>query len=663
MEKYLVIVESPAKSKTIEKYLGNKYQVLSSKGHIRDLKKSGYGGYGVDLENNFEPQYSRLRVRFPEIKALKEAMKDKDKVYLATDPDREGESIAWHLAEVLELKEDDYERVEFNEITKKAVLEAFEHPRKIDQDLVHAQETRRILDRIIGFSLSKLLQKKIGSKSAGRVQSVVLKIIVDHEKEIEAFISEEYWEIFANFRYKKTDLKAKLMTYNNEKIELKSEEDANNVINNLAGKYLVDDIIEKERRRNPRPPFTTSTFQQEASSKYNFTSKRTMMVAQGLYEGVDLEDERVGLITYMRTDSQRLSNDFMASAKDYIIKNYGKEYYAPYAYKIDDTSQDAHEAIRPTNLAYHPDKIKKYLTLDQYKIYSIIYNRALACLMAPALFLDTKVKIDNNGYGFELNGSQILFKGFLEAYNGDSEDNILPAFTKGEEIKDVVIEPVQNFTKPPARYTEAKLIKKMEELGIGRPSTYSSTIDTLKARYYVRLENRSFIPTDQGKLTTEKLDEYFSEIINIDYTANMEKDLDKIAEGKLVWYEELDDFYKRYVPLLENAEEKMEKKEPVYLDEECPLCGSKLVIRRSRFGEFAACSAYPKCRYIKQDEEHMPVQTDIPCPKCGTGFLVERTARRGRSKGQRFYGCSNYPKCRATYSSLEEIEKEQEEKE
>ena len=303
MEKYLVIVESPAKSKTIEKYLGNKYQVLSSKGHIRDLKKSGYGGYGVDLENNFEPQYSRLRIRFPEIKALKEAMKDKDKVYLATDPDREGESIAWHLAEVLELKEDDYERVEFNEITKKAVLEAFEHPRKIDQDLVHAQETRRILDRIIGFSLSKLLQKKIGSKSAGRVQSVVLKIIVDHEKEIEAFISEEYWEIFANFRYKKTDLKAKLMTYNNEKIELKSEEDANNVINNLAGKYLVDDIIEKERRRNPRPPFTTSTFQQEASSKYNFTSKRTMMVAQGLYEGVDLEDERVGLITYMRTDS------------------------------------------------------------------------------------------------------------------------------------------------------------------------------------------------------------------------------------------------------------------------------------------------------------------------------------------------------------------------
>ncbi|HOR53446.1 MAG TPA: type I DNA topoisomerase, partial [Bacilli bacterium] len=543
MEKYLVIVESPAKSKTIEKYLGKQYQVLSSKGHIRDLKKSGYGGYGVDLENNFEPQYSRLRVRFPEIKALKEALKDKSKVYLATDPDREGESIAWHLAEVLELNEDDYERVEFNEITKKAVLEAFEHPRKIDQDLVHAQETRRILDRIIGFSLSKLLQKKIGSKSAGRVQSVVLKIIVDHEKEIEAFIPEEYWEIFANFRYKKTDLKAKLMTYNNEKIELKSEEDTNNVINNLTGKYLVDDIIEKERRRNPRPPFTTSTFQQEASSKFNFTAKKTMMIAQGLYEGVDLEDERVGLITYMRTDSQRLSNDFMAKAKDYIINNYGKEYYAPYLYKTNDASQDAHEAIRPTNLDYHPEKIKKYLTLDQYKIYTIIYNRALAALMAPALFLDTKVKIDNNGYGFELNGSQLLFKGFLEVYDSDSEDNILPKFTKGEEIKNVTIEPVQNFTKPPARYTEAKLIKKMEELGIGRPSTYSSIIDTLKMRYYVRLENKSFIPTDQGKLTTEKLDEYFSEIINITYTADMEKHLDDIAEGKLVWYKELAKFY------------------------------------------------------------------------------------------------------------------------
>jgi DNA topoisomerase-1 len=431
MEKYLVIVESPAKSKTIEKYLGKQYQVLSSKGHIRDLKRSGYGGYGVDLENNFEPQYSRLRIRFPEIKALKEALKDKSKVYLATDPDREGESIAWHLTEVLELNEDDYERVEFNEITKKAVLEAFEHPRKIDQDLVHAQETRRILDRIIGFSLSKLLQKKIGSKSAGRVQSVVLKIIVDHEKEIEAFIPEEYWEIFASFRYKKTDLKAKLMTYNNEKIELKTEDDANNVINNLTGKYLVDDIIEKERRRNPRPPFTTSTFQQEASSKFNFTAKKTMMIAQGLYEGVDLEDERVGLITYMRTDSQRLSNDFMAKAKDYIINNYGKEYYAPYLYKTNDASQDAHEAIRPTNLDYHPEKIKKYLTPDQYKIYTIIYNRALAALMAPALFLDTKVKIDNNGYGFELNGSQLLFKGFLEVYNGDSEDNILPKFTKG----------------------------------------------------------------------------------------------------------------------------------------------------------------------------------------------------------------------------------------
>ena len=660
MEKYLVIVESPAKSKTIEKYLGNKYQVLSSKGHIRDLKKSGYGGYGVDLENNFEPQYSRLRIRFPEIKALKEALKDKSKVYLATDPDREGESIAWHLTEVLELNEDDYERVEFNEITKKAVLEAFEHPRKIDQDLVHAQETRRILDRIIGFSLSKLLQKKIGSKSAGRVQSVVLKIIVDHEKEIEAFIPEEYWEIFANFCYKKTDLKAKLMTYNNEKIELKTEEDANDVINNLTGKYLVDDIIEKERRRNPRPPFTTSTFQQEASSKFNFTAKKTMMIAQGLYEGVDLEDERVGLITYMRTDSQRLSNDFMAKAKDYIINNYGKEYYAPYLSKINETSQDAHEAIRPTNLDYHPEKIKKYLTIDQYKIYTIIYNRALAALMAPALFLDTKVKIDNNGYGFELNGSQLLFKGFLEVYNGDSEDNILPKFTKGEEIKNVTIEPVQNFTKPPARYTEAKLIKKMEELGIGRPSTYSSIIDTLKMRYYVRLENKSFIPTDQGKLTTEKLDQYFSEIINITYTADMEKHLDDIAEGKLVWYKELAKFYDSYLPLLENADQEMEKKEPVYLDETCPLCGSKLVIRRSRFGEFAACSAYPKCRYIKQDEEHKPVETGIPCPECGTGFLIERTARRGRTRGQRFYGCSNYPKCKATYSSLEDIKKEKE---
>lgn len=656
MGKNLVIVESPAKSQTIEKYLGENYIVASSKGHIRDLTTRGYGGFGVDIEDKFKPMYKNLRDKADVVRELKKAVKTVDKVYLATDPDREGEAISWHLYEVLGLENKEYERIVFHEITKPAVLQAIQNGRDIDMDLVHSQESRRILDRIIGFSLSKLLQRKIGSKSAGRVQSIALKLICDREKEILAFIPEEYWEVYVNFEKSRNKLKAKLVSYLDEKINLKNEEETNKVLEALKEEYNVQEITKKERSRAAKPPFITSTLQQDASSKFNYNSKRTMMIAQKLYEGIELKSERVGLITYMRTDSIRLSDQFINEAKGFITENYGKEYYHGYKKmpSKEKNVQDAHEAIRPSSLKYTPESVKQYLSTDEYKVYSLIYYRALASIMANAIIEDQKIKINNNDYIFEVTGNKVIFDGFLKVYGGydDDESKSLPEFKEGELIKNAEIESEQKFTAPPLRYSEAKLIKKMEELGIGRPSTYAMTMDTLKQRYYVSMDKKTFVPTEQGMLTSEKLDEYFDDIINVKYTASMEQILDDISTGEKVWHDELGNFYKRFMPLVENADEKMEKIYPIYVDEECPECGSKLVYRNGRFGRFLACSAFPNCRYVKKQEKEEAVSTGVKCPNCEKGMIVERVSKKGRSKGKKFYACDQFPKCKTTFSEL-----------
>ena len=663
MEKYLVIVESPAKSKTIEKYLGSNYLVTSSKGHIRDLTTRGYGGFGVDIENGFTPMYKIMKDKKETVKELKALVKKSDKVYLATDPDREGEAISWHLYETLNLEKKDYERIVFNEVTKNAVLKAIENGRDIDMDLVHSQEARRIIDRIIGFSLSKLLQKKIGSKSAGRVQSVALKLIVDREKEIEAFNSVEYYEMFLNFTKKQKKLKAQLTKHNDTVVKLNSLNECKKIESELKDEYVVKSIDFKEKLKSAKPPFITSTLQQEASNKLNFQARKTMQIAQTLYEGVDIENERVGLITYMRTDSIRLSDEFIASAKAYITKTYGNNYYkgyikfAPKGKNI----QDAHEAIRPSNIYNTPDKVKDYLSNDEYKLYEMIYARALASLMADAKVEAENVVIANNNYLFELSGEKSLFDGYLKVLSKyeDDDSKALPEFKEGEVIKSAVVESIQKFTNPPLRYNEARLIRKMEELGIGRPSTYAVTIDTLKTRGYAKLEKKNFIPTNQGFLTMAKLEEFFSSVINIKYTASMEKALDDISEGNIMWADEVKKFYDDYKPVFDKAEASMERMYPIETDELCPECGSKLLIRNGRFGEFLACSGFPKCHYTAKKEAPEPViSTGIKCPNCETGYIVERISKRGRSKGQKFYACGNYPACKTTYTSLDEIKKD-----
>ena len=659
MAKYLVIVESPAKSKTIEKYLGSDYEVTSSKGHIRDLKTRGYGGFGVDIENNFQPMYKLLVDKSQVIRDLKKMSKNAEVVYLATDPDREGEAISWHLYDVLGLEKKNYQRIVFNEITKNAVVNALNNGRDIDMDLVHSQESRRILDRIIGFSLSKLLQRKIGSKSAGRVQSVALKIICDREKEVNAFVPEEYWEVFLEGTKKSSKVKAKLVSYKNDKIKLSSKEETDGVLSSLTDDFVVSDIITKEREKSPRPPFITSTLQQDASTKFNFNSRKTMLIAQGLYEGVELGTERVGLITYMRTDSVRLSDDFIKAGKEKIVKEYGPGYYKGYAAtrQKGKNIQDAHEAIRPSDLKYTPEYVKNYLSNDEYKLYSMIYYRALASLMSNAVVEDQKIKIDNNGYTFEANGEKVLFDGYLKVYGNfeaDSEKS-LPLFSVGDVVKNPKVTADQKFTNPPLRYSEARLIKRLEELGIGRPSTYAATVETLKQRNYAKVEKKVFVPTRQGMLTSEKLEEYFGNVINVRYTADMEETLDEISEGEKIWYKELETYYNDFMPLVDYAEENMPKIYPIYLEEKCPHCGSPLVMRNGRFGEFAACSGFPKCRYIKKEEKEEPETTGIKCPNCSDGYIVERFSKKGRNAGKKFYACNKYPKCKSTYSSLDEI--------
>lgn len=638
--KKLVIVESPSKSKTIEKYLGSNYKVMSSVGHIRDLTTSGKFGFGVDIENHFEPSYKIISGKKKDINKLKKTALESSEVILATDPDREGEAISWHLFDTLELDEDKYSRVVFNEITENAVKEAFTHPRKIDYNLVRSQETRRILDRIIGFRLSKLMQKKTGGKSAGRVQSVALKLIVDKEREIEAFISEKYFTIEAYFK----DFEANLIKYKGKKVEINTEVEANEILSKLSNAFKIEDISTKEKNKNSNLPFYTSTLTQAASNRLNFSASKTMRIAQKLYEGINVGEETVGLITYMRTDSTRLSDNFIKETYGYISGNFGKEYIGNVKNKkSDNNTQDAHEAIRPTSINREPEKIKQYLTPDEYKLYRFIYYRALASLMAPAKVSSTAVTLENNGYEFKASGNIYTFDGYLKVYKDYQtiEENVLPDFSeyKSNVIVSNKIEKTEHYTEPPARYTEAKLIKELETLGIGRPSTYVTIIDILKKRAYIEIKDKKFYPTEIGITTTDKLQEFFSNIINVKYTADMENDLDKIADGDKVWYTLLESFYSEFEPMVETAFDNMEKEEPKETGELCPNCGKSLVFKRGKYGEFIACSGYPECKYIKKEEKKVIEVAD--CPKCN-GKIVEKKSRRGKV----FYGCNNYPKCK-----------------
>ena len=636
----LVIVESPAKSKTIEKYLGSNYKVVSSKGHIRDLATTGKYGLGIDIEQGFAPNYIPIKGKKKDIASLKKMAKDSEKVILATDPDREGEAISWHLYDELGLKDDKCERVVFNEITKDVVVDAINHPRKIDMDLVKSQETRRMLDRIIGFRLSKLMQRKTGGKSAGRVQSVALKLIVDREREILAFVPEEYWTIEADFK----TFKANLEKYQNKKIEIKNESEANAILDKLSLSFKIANVEEKEKLKKPKDPFRTSTLQQMAANRLNFSSSKTMQIAQKLYEGMNIGSETVGLITYMRTDSTRVSDVFVNDTKAFIKNKYGNEYVGSVKQsKEPKGAQDAHEAIRPTSILRTPESIKEYLSPDEYKLYRLIYIRSLAYLMSGAKMLATTVNLENNGYMFKATGSVLKFDGYLKVYSEyeDSEDVILPDFKNYQS--DVVvadkIEKFQHFTKPAPRYTEASLIKEMEALGIGRPSTYATILKTILERGYVKLDDKKFYPTEIGFETTDKLQEFFSNIVNVEYTANMETELDEIAEHKINNIEVLQKFYDEFAPLVEKAFKEMEKKEPEKTGEVCPECGSDLVVRKGKYGEFVACSNYPNCKYIKKEEKEVNVL--VKCPKCGNDIIERKT-----KKGKIFYGCSNFPKCK-----------------
>ena len=640
--KNIIIVESPAKCKTISKYLGDGYTVVSSKGHIRDLATSGKYGLGIDIENDFKPNYEIIKGKKKDVKYLKDLIEKADHIYLATDPDREGETISWHLYDELKVPDEKYDRIVFNEITKDVVLKALKNPRRIDMNLVHSGEARRFLDRIIGFRLSKVMQSKTSGKSAGRVQSVALKLIVDREREILAFIPKEYWTIEADFK----EFKANLETYKEKAIEINTESDANKVLDSLSNSFTIKSVEEKEKKRSAKEVFKTSTLQQVSSNKLGYPASKTMKIAQKLYEGIELEDGFHGLITYMRTDSIRLSDEFTSSAFNFIKGKFGDNYvgYVKKSKKTENV-QDAHEGIRPTNINYEPDKIKKFLAPDEYKLYRLIYYRALASLMADAKFNATTVLLDNNDYGFKANGSVLTFDGYLKVYSDyeDQEDTVLPDFKnyKAGIIVSDEITKTQHFTKPPARFTESSLIKELESLGIGRPSTYATIISTIKDRGYVTLEDKKFIPTEVGFETTDKLQEFFSSIVNVKYTANMEKDLDEIAEGREDYKKMLKEFYDNFAPLVDNAFKNMEKKKPEETGEICPECGSALVYRKGKYGTFVACSNFPTCKYIKKNEKQEEKEIICKCPKCNGNIIVKKT-----KKGKEFYGCDNFPKCK-----------------
>ena len=642
----LIIVESPAKANTIKKFLGGKTKVVASMGHIRDLPKSKLG---VNIENNFEPEYINIRGKGDLIKSLKKDAKSAKKVYLATDPDREGEAIAWHLAHILDIPEDSKSRVTFNEITKTAVQKAIKEPRQIDINLVNAQQARRVLDRIVGYKISPVLWKKVRKGlSAGRVQSVAVKLIVDREKEIEDFIPEEYWNIIAKLldENSKKEFKAKLVGKNNKKLEIHSKEEVDEILANIKdAKFIVKDVKKGERKRNPAPPFTTSTMQQEASRKLNFSLKKTMSVAQTLYEGVKIPEKgTVGLITYMRTDSTRISEEARKVAKEVVEVTYGSEYYENRYYKTKADAQDAHEAIRPTYIDIKPEQIKDSLTNDQYKLYRLIYNRFLASQMKSAIFDTLAVTIDANEYNFKANGQSIKFKGFMTLYvegTDEKEDEIgqIPLLEVDQEVKKEKIESKQSFTEPPPRYTEASLVKALEEKDIGRPSTYSPTITTILARHYIEKEAKQLVPTELGKVVNKLLTENFPDIINVEFTAEIENEFDEIAEGKENWKQMISEFYGPFEKELEKVEKELEH---VELEEEvsdvpCEKCGRMMVVKYGRYGKFLACPGYPECKNVKPYIETI----EEPCPKCGGKVQIRKTKNR-----RTFYICENNPdKC------------------
>ncbi|WCN39082.1 type I DNA topoisomerase [Aneurinibacillus uraniidurans] len=643
----LVIVESPAKAKTIGKYLGKKYIVKASMGHVRDLPKSQMG---VDVASGFEPKYITIRGKGDVLKELRDAAKKVKHVYLAADPDREGEAIAWHLAHSLNIDQSGECRVVFNEITKQAVKEAFKHPRKINMDLVNAQQTRRILDRLVGYNISPLLWKKVKKGlSAGRVQSVTVKLIIDREKEINAFIPEEYWSVTAHLTSAGGAFEAKFYSYGQEKTELTSEADVNKLLDHLKdGTFRITDVKRRERKRNPAAPFTTSSLQQEAARKLNFRAAKTMMVAQQLYEGIDLgKDGTVGLITYMRTDSTRISQTAQEEAKAYIIDAYGPEYSLtePRQFGKKEKAQDAHEAVRPTFVSYSPSSLKEYLSRDQLKLYRLIWERFIASQMASAVLDTVTADIMSGDAVFRASGSQVKFPGFMKVYVEGTddvqaeEDKMLPPLEVGQGVIAEQIEPKQHFTQPPPRYSEARLVKTLEELGIGRPSTYAPTLDTIQKRGYVALQERRFVPTELGEIVLGLMEEFFPEILDTKFTAKMEDDLDHIEEGKEAWVRVLEEFYDPFAKRLEVAEQHMQEVEikDEVSDVICEKCNSPMVYKMGRYGKFLACSAFPDCRNT------MPIVKEIgvACPKCETGHIVERKSKKNRM----FYGCNQYPEC------------------
>ena len=657
----LIIVESPAKAKTISKYLGKSTKVVASMGHIRDLPKSKLG---VNIGNDFEPEYINIRGKGDLIKSLKNEAKKAKKIYIATDPDREGEAIAWHLAYILNQEKEKITRVTFNEITKSAVKKAIKEPRNIDLNLVDAQQARRVLDRIVGYKISPILWKKVKrGLSAGRVQSVAVKLIVDREEEIEKFIPEEYWNIYANLQDKETKkgFQAKFYGENGKKQEIHSEDEVQKILNTIEkAKYIVDDIKKSEKKRNPAPPFTTSTMQQEASRKLGFTLKKTMTIAQGLYEGVKIPEKgTVGLITYMRTDSTRISEEARAIAKEQITKDYGDEYYENRYYKAKKDSQDAHEAIRPTYIDINPEEIKDALSKDQYKLYKLIYNRFMASQMSAAIYDTMSVTIDANGYTFKANGQTLKFKGFMTLYvegtdsKEEEKEGMLPDIKEKEELKLVKIDPKQSFTEPPPRYTEASLVKTLEEKGIGRPSTYSPTITTILDRRYIEKEQKQLAPTELGKIVNKILIENFTDVINVEFTAEIESEFDEIAEGKEPWKNMIREFYGPFEKELEKVEKELEKVELVeeVSDVPCEKCGRMMVYKYGRYGKFLACPGYPECKNAKPIIETI----EEPCPKCGGTIQVRKTKKR-----RKYYICENNP-ASCDYISWNKPKKEEKE--
>ena len=642
----LIIVESPAKANTIKKFLGGNTKVVASMGHIRDLPKSKLG---VDIENDFEPEYINIRGKGDLIKSLKKEAKKAKKIYIATDPDREGEAIAWHLAKILEEDKSKITRVTFNEITKSAVQKAIKEPRDIDKRVVDAQQARRVLDRIVGYKISPMLWKKVRrGLSAGRVQSVAVKLIVDREEEIEKFIPEEYWNIYADLEEKESKKQFEARFYGKEgkKQEIHNQEEVDAILKDIKkAKYIIQEIKRGEKKRTPAPPFTTSTLQQEASRKLGFTLKKTMSIAQGLYEGVKIPERgSIGLITYMRTDSVRISEEARQAAKAHIVGTYGEEYYENRYYKTKKDSQDAHEGIRPTYADLEPSKIKEALTNDQYKLYKLIYNRFMASQMAPAIYNTMAVTIDANGYTFKANGQSIKFKGFMTLYveGTDSgkekeEEKVLPDLKENQEVGLIKINPKQSFTEPPPRYTEASLVKALEEKGIGRPSTYSPTITTILDRHYIEKEQRQLVPTELGKVVNKLLTENFTDIINVEFTAKIEDEFDEIAEGKEEWKKMIREFYGPFSEELSKVEKELEHVELVeeVSDIPCEKCGRMMVYKYGRYGKFLACPGYPECKNAKPIVETI----DVPCPKCGGTVQVRKTKRK-----RNYYICENNPK-------------------